>query len=160
MPAPKGNKYAKGSSGRPKKFSSPKEMQKAIDRYFEECDNRTKQVYDKQSGMVIDIVVPKPYTIEGLCVALEIDRDTLLNYEKRQGYEEFFGTIKKAKIKVQQNLIERGLEGENNSAVSIFVMKNNFGYKDKSEQEISGIDGGAIQTQSVSEFKVIFENYE
>lgn len=137
MAAHKGNKYAIGNSGKEKFFSTPEEMSVAINNYFEECDNRIREVYIKSKQEIEHIKDPKPYTIEGLCVCLGITRDTLLNYEKKEGYEEYFDIVRHAKLKVQQNLIERGLEGSNNPTVTIFVSKNNFGYKEKTEQEIT-----------------------
>ena len=95
-------------------------------------------VYDKVKQITVDIGRQIPYTIEGLCEVLECERHTLLNYEKKKGYEEFFTTIKKAKLKVQRNKLERGLDSESNPAVTIFDLKNNHGYKDKTETEHSG----------------------
>lgn len=116
--------------GRPFKYTDPAEVQNIIDNYFAECDNHSVQVYDKKRGEVVSMKKPRPYTIEGICVALEIDRKTLLNYEKG---EVLFHTIKKAKEKVLMNLSERALGGENTPAVSIFFLKNNFGFVDKTE---------------------------
>ncbi len=135
MPAPKKNKFAIGNSGKPKYWLTPKELQDDIDSYFEECDDRICTIYDKVRQTTVDIKKQIPYTIEGLCETLDCDRDTLLNYEKKEGYEEYFGTIKKAKIKVQRNKLERGLDNISNPAVTIFDLKNNHGYKDKSEVE-------------------------
>lgn len=133
MPAPKGNKFAIGNSGKNKNWSTPVDLQKDIDNYFEVCDNRKVKVYIKSAQEIQEINKPIPYTIEGLCEVLECDRHTLLNYEKQKGYEEFFSTIKKAKLKIQRNKVERGLDGDSNPAVSIFDLKNNHDYKDKTE---------------------------
>lgn len=163
MAAPKGNKYAVGLGGRNKKFATPNDMQKVIDEYFYNCDNRIRQVYIKSHQDLVDVKCPVPYTIEGLCNALGLCRDALLNYEKEPGYEDFHDTVKAAKLKVQQNLVERGLEGENNSAVSIFVMKNNFGYKDKTEHEMTGKDGEPLFNEkplSKNELKKRLEEIE
>lgn len=141
MAAPKGNKYAEGNSGKPKKFTSPSDMQHAIDDYFQSCDNKTRKVYVKSQQEIQEIVDPIPYSIEGLCNVLDITRQTLLNYENEFGYEEFFDIVKKAKSKVLQNLVERGLYGDAPTAFSIFLMKNNYGYTDKTEQEIMGKGG-------------------
>lgn len=142
MPAPKGNNYAKGNNGgRPRKFSNVEDMQKAIDDYFQKCDEKVVKKYSKAADDYIDVPSPTPYTIEGLAVALGVDRRTLLNYENEKGYEEFFLTIKEAKDKVLQNLSERALLGDSVPSTSIFLLKNNYGYKDKTEQEITGKDG-------------------
>lgn len=113
--------------GRPKKFASVEELEELIEAYFEACDN----------GMKNGLPFPIPYTVEGLSAALEIDCKTLLNYSKKDGYEEFFPTIKKAKQKVLANLTERMLTGDNSTAGAIFLLKNNYNYVDKVEQEVT-----------------------
>ena len=138
MAAPKGNKFAIGNSGKPKTWQTVEELQADIDEYFKECDSVTRLVYDKPKQQTVEIPSPLPYTVEGLAECLDCDMDTLLNYEKRKGYEEFFGTIKKAKLKIQRNKLERGLIGLSNPAVTIFDLKNNHGYSDKSETRLSG----------------------
>ena len=117
MPAPKGNQYWKlRESWGKKKWDTPEELQGDIDRYYEECENG-------------DI----PLTIQGLCCVLECSRETILNYQKEPGYEVFFDTIKKAKMKIERNKVERVLAGKGNPAFTIFDMKNNHGHKDKTE---------------------------
>lgn len=137
MAAPKGNNFAIGNSGQSKRWETPEELQEDIDKYFDECDSKTVEVYDKSSQEVVKVKKQTPYTIEGLCDVLDCERMTLLNYEKKEGYEEFFYTIKKAKLKIQRNKIERGLDGDSNPAVTIFDLKNNHGYRDKSEVDQS-----------------------
>jgi len=115
-----------------KKWATPELMQKDIDKYFKRCDENTTFYYDT---FVVKhtILAPLPYTTEGLCVALDCDRKTLLNYEKQEGYEAYFHTINKAKTKIQLNKIERGHTGESKTAMVIFDLKNNSGYVDKQE---------------------------
>lgn len=138
MPASKGNKFAIGNSGKPKQWSSPEELQSDIDKYFKECNDRTGTVYDKVRQTTIEINKQIPYTIEGLCEVLDCERHTLLNYEKTKGYEEYFTTIKKAKLKIQRNKLERGLDNESNPAITIFDLKNNHEYKDMKDINIGG----------------------
>lgn len=99
--------------GRPLKIKKVDELKNKINEYFEKCDKDNR-----------------PYTITGLALALDIDRDTLLNYEKK---EEYFGTIKRAKQKVEEQL-EISLYGNSVTGI-IFNLKNNFGWKDKQEIE-------------------------
>ena len=135
MAAPKGNKFAIGNSGKSKKFETSEQLQEAINEYFDFCDKNTVKIFNKKDNCLVDIPKPIPYTIEGLCDVLDCDRDTLLNYEKAENYEEFFGTVKRAKNKIQRNKVERGLMGDSNPAVSIFDLKNNHGYIDKVQNE-------------------------
>jgi hypothetical protein len=107
---------SKNKGGRPLKFKTVKELQKKIDVYFKKC------IEDED-----------PYTITGLALALDCDRQTLLNYEKK---EEFFGTIKKAKLKVENYLETKALKGDIVPVMTIFNLKNNFGWKDKTEHDI------------------------
>ena len=98
------------AGGRPLKFQSVEEMQEKIDEYF-------KNTPDEE------------LTVTGLALALDTDRQTLVNYEKR---DEFFDTIKKAKT-IVENSYERALR-KNGRTGDIFALKN-FGWQDK--QEIS-----------------------
>lgn len=99
--------------GRPPKFKSVEELQIKIDAYFDMCDENNR-----------------PYTMSGLANSLDCDRDTVLNYSKK---EEYFGTIKKAKRRVEEYVECRLFQGK--ATGPIFNLKNNFGWKDKKEIE-------------------------
>ena len=127
--------------GRPKKWKSPKQLQALIDAYFEACDNKKSQVY--KDGEVVEISDPEPYTITGLALALDCDRETLLNYQRT---EEFFPTIYKAKLRCQ-NYAEKSLWKPKIATGIIFNLVNNYGWKNKQETENThlGPDGGPVQ---------------
>ena len=154
MAAPKGNKFALGNSGKPKKWATPEELQKDIDAYFEWCDNNPyiqlhNSKLDENTGKPLKFEVERPYTIEGLCGFLDCDRATLINYQKQEGYEEYFNAINKAKNRIQQNKVERGLIGLSPASTTIFDLKNNHGYKDESQSEITVNDLPAMQIEVV-----------
>ena len=96
------------------KFKDEKELENAINNYFQECDKKEK-----------------PYTMTGLAISLGIDRRTLINYANR---DLFFSLIKNAKAKVEEQLEESLYRLGNNSGV-IFNLKNNYGWTDKQELE-------------------------
>lgn len=127
----------KNKGGRPRKFETPEQMQESIEAYFQKCDSSTAFtiVGKGESQRVEEIPSPNPYTIEGLCNALGMTRQSLLNYSEK---DEYFDIIKDAKAKVLENLSVRALRGTNHATVSIFMMKNNYGYTDKHETEHSG----------------------
>ena len=116
--------------GRPKKFETVEELQALIDEYFVWCDSRIETTLTKE-GDLVDKPNPRPYTVEGLAVWLDMDRHTLFDYEKLPTHAMFHHTIKKAKARVLQNLQERALDGKNNAAVTIFNLKNNFMFREK-----------------------------
>lgn len=108
----------KHAGGRPPKYNTAEEMQEKIDDYFKQCDYSDR-----------------PYTITGLALALDMDRRTLLNYGEK---EEFFPTIKKAKLRVENYLEERLIRDTSCTGI-IFNLKNNYGWKDKQENVNVGV---------------------
>lgn len=98
--------------GRPLKYKSVEELQLLIDNYFKECNDKEK-----------------PYTITGLALALDTTRQGLINYENKDDY---YDTIKKAKLKVEGYAEEQLFKGGNTAGV-IFSLKNNYNWVDKQE---------------------------
>lgn len=98
------------------------EMDEAIDKFFEECDEKGD-----------------PYTISGLALALNFNsRRALLEYLDMEDIngEPYSPSIKRAKAKCEA-YVEKGLlNGKCNATGAIFNLKNNYGWKDKTEQEI------------------------
>lgn len=113
-------------AGRPLAFKSVEELEAKIQEYFDNED------------------LP---TMSGLGVHLGVDRKTIVNYSRK---EEYFHTIKKARA-VVESFLEKQLYGNQVTGV-IFNLKNNFGWNDKQQQEITGVNGGAIQTQHTVTF--------
>jgi hypothetical protein len=104
--------------GRPMSYSTPEKLQEAILTYF---DGTTRP------------------TLAGLALALNIDRQTLYNYAAK---DMFFDTIKKARETVEAKYEER-LVWDNAPTGTIFALKN-MGWKDKTENEVYGKDGGPL----------------
>lgn len=102
--------------GRPRKFKCAQEVEDYVEKYFTYCAQ-----YDK------------PLTMSGLAVALGIDRTTLINYGKK---DEYFDTVKKFRNIVEAYAEER-LFGKSQVAGTIFALKNNHGWVDKTESEVT-----------------------
>lgn len=117
--------------GRPLKYSDPEKLQKDINAYFAKCDARTKTIIGKD-GQPFEVAFPIPYTIEGLAVALDVNRQTILNYEKN---EQFFGIISRAKERIQANKVEGGLDGSYNPKMATFMLINNYKYSEQQKQD-------------------------
>ena len=114
--------------GRPLKFASVKELQEKIDAYFAQTP-------------------PTQQTITGLALALDTYRDVLMDYQSGKyddkgksdnDNRDFSNTIKRAKTRIE-NAYELSLRTRG-SAGDIFGLKN-FGWKDKTESEITNPDG-------------------
>ena len=121
--------------GRPLAFKSVEELEEQIKKYVERCELKEK-----------------PMTMSGLACWLNISRQTLVNYSYK---EEFFDTINTARLMIQADMEERALGGESNATVTIFSLKNNFGWVDKIETENKNtnvnqnLDLGHISTEEL-----------
>jgi len=112
------------AGGRPLKYKTAEEMQAIIDAYFAEDGNSYMKVGDA--------TIYNP-TMAGLAYELDLSRQGLLDYSNR---DEFLDAIKRARAKVEIHLEQR--LGGNAVTGTIFNLKNNFGWKDKTETEFSG----------------------
>jgi hypothetical protein len=121
-------------AGRPPKYKTKEEMQAIIDLYFLACRVHQEESEERLLGLLedellmiseIEDVIP---TISGLAYTLGMSTEAFRNYEEK---DEFLATVKRAKQRVEMSLEQR-LAG-NNVTGSIFSLKNNFGWKDKSE---------------------------
>ena len=133
-------------AGRPPKYETPEEMQRIIDLYFISVKHNVAGNDKAPEGMsaedviiCLDIEDAVP-TISGLAYTLGMSTEAFRNYEQK---DEFLATVKRAKQRVEMSLEQR-LAGTVVTG-SIFSLKNNFGWKDKSEKEISGPGGGPIE---------------
>ncbi len=68
--------------------------------------------------------------MSGLALSIGLDRKSVLNYEKK---DKFVLTIRKARDTVHADVEKRLMDGAGVGA--IFNLKNNFGWKDKTEVE-------------------------
>lgn len=109
------------AGGRPPKWNNVEELQNMVDAYF-------LSITDDKGEYI------KPPTITGLAIALGTNRETLCNYEEK---EQFFDTIKEAKSRCEEWVEQNALMGKANATFSIFNLKNNYGWKDKQETDIT-----------------------
>lgn len=112
---------------KPTKFNNAKELQKKIDKWFEECKDNN--------------VIP---TVTGLAVALDTTRQTIIDYQEycdsknelkslnESVKSEISYTLKRAKMKIEAGY-EQQLLNAKNPAGAIFTLKNNYHWVDKQE---------------------------
>lgn len=111
MPRPKG-----------KTKLTPKELEEKAKAYFEDGGREI-------AGNV------RLYTVSGLCLHLGITRTTLCDYENNPRFSD---TVKMAKMRIENNLEELAELGLINASVSIFSLKNNFRWTDKTDIQLQG----------------------
>jgi hypothetical protein len=102
--------------------------------YFDKCDNRTKMIPVPKVGLVA-APNPEPYSIEGLCDYLDINRMEFYHWRKRS--DALGLRAQKIHNKITANRIAGALDGTQNSSFAQFLLKNNNpdDYKEKVEVE-------------------------
>lgn len=106
--------------GRPPRFENPEQMEAAIDEYIANTP-------------------PINVTLTGLCMWLGfVSKQSLYDYKKKPG---FTYPVLKGLMAVE-NSYELTLRSQS-APGSIFALKN-MGWKDRTETEISGKDGGPV----------------
>lgn len=122
--------------GRPTKFVP--EMVEWVEEYIGDC-----------SGIDLGDVLRIP-TIEGLARVLKIDTDTINDWVKHDDKKEFSVAIKKLKEAQKEKLMQLGLQGKYNPAMSIFLLKANHGMieTEKKQIEVSGMGIDYVSDES------------
>lgn len=136
------------TAGRPLKFGTAEELQKAIDSYFdEEC--KTEIMKDEDGSVLMDkrgrpVVEVNPPTVSGLARHLGfMSRQSMYDYKEM---EEFSYTIKDTILRIEAFAEKQLFVG--NSTGAIFWLKNK-GWKDKSETDITS-GGETIKANQIT----------
>ena len=138
----------KNKGGRPPFYSTPEELQAAIDKYFAgEYRTRKMVIGNKKDGFK-EIEVPA-ITISDLVIYLGFcDRHSFYAYEARS--EGFSHTIKRARSFIAREYEQ--LLNVGNPAGAIFALKN-FGWSDKQEIEVDLTDKAASFVMNIGNNK-------
>jgi hypothetical protein len=133
MPAPKGHKRY-NEAFRPKIFTVETLWNEFVD-YIEWCaENPIIQQVSHVKNGVIDIEHKRPYSIEGFCNFVDINKQTFFNYAKAEGYETFFDICSRITQTIDNQHFEGGMVGIYNSN----IVTRKLGLIEKSEQNIKG----------------------
>jgi DNA-packaging protein gp3 len=128
--------------GRPRKYNNAQDLQDAIDDYFEN-GVKLREVLVGRKGEQEIAQIPVP-TITGLVLHV--------GYESRQSFydlekdERFSYTVKRARTFIEKEYEEQ--LAINGGSGPIFALKN-FGWVDKTENEVTGKDGAALFSEIV-----------
>ncbi len=128
MANPKSKAKSKNRVGRPTKFTP--ELVKKAQHYLEN--------FEEYNDAIPSVV--------GLALVVDVRRETLHVWAKEDGKEELSNILSQIQEKQERVLINSGLDGTFNSNITKLVL-GKHGYHDKQETELSGKDGGAIETK-------------
>lgn len=123
-------------AGRPTKYN--KDIQKQAEAYLEN--------YKDTHGDEIP-------SNAGLARILKVHRDTIIEWGKQ--HPAFSDTLDDIQHEQERKLLNNGLNGKFNSNITKLAL-HNHGYSDK--KELSGPNGGPIQTQSTWELQPVAAN--
>jgi hypothetical protein len=136
MAAPKENSFWKVrlKSGRDKIFSSPQHLWDAAIQYFQWCDNNPW--YRKEAvkggdlaGKLISVPTQRPYTLSGLCLYLDVTRETFDNYGKEESYKDFFDIV----TRIRETIYTQKFEGAAVGAYNANIIIRDLGLREKTE---------------------------
>lgn len=140
MAAPKGNRFweVRSSHGRKPKFKEPEQLWNAACEYFEWVEDNPLQeekIFHAQGMITKDTVTKmRAMTIQGLCLFLDIDEQTLTNYEAK---EDFFGIVKA----IKQVIYQQKLTGAAADLLNSNIIARELGLTDKRENDLTNSDG-------------------
>lgn len=101
-------------------------------KYGQEILDKTRKYIDGGYG-----IFP---SIAGLALALKVSRDTVREWAKEEGKEEFSAIIEELQALQEQKLLENGLTNEYNPTITKVVLTKH-GYSDKQETALTGANG-------------------
>lgn len=113
--------------GRPTSYNE--EVQKVADHYI---------INFKELGDPFPSVV-------GLACELGVAENTLYNWSKAEGNDEFLRTLAMIKATQHRKAVAGGISGEFNAAITKLVL-HNHGYSDRTDQTLSAPGGGPVET--------------
>ena len=106
--------------------------------------------FDKAGNEKMEMVPAKFPTLARFATKIGVTRDTLYEWSTAKNddetlkYPEFSYAYKRAKDFQEAILVEGAMAGAFTPSFSIFTAKNVLGWKDKTEQEITGADGASL----------------
>lgn len=138
MAAPKKNRFGidSGNFFKPKKYT-PRKWKDVFIKYLFE---RGKKTWHKKeaiksgmnAGKIINIPTQIPLTIESFCVFAGVSKQTFYNYEKEDGYEEYFDITTRMREIIESDQ----LDGASIGAYNQSIIARKLGLAEKIENTI------------------------
>lgn len=136
-----GNKLwmLRNKHGRDKLWQEPEQFFEAALEYFEWCEANPIGRVDvvrggDHAGAQIEAKVPRPYSMGGLCIYLDISTDTFRNYEKNEKYSDFFEVFRKVREIIDTQKMDGAYVGNYNAN----IVARDLGLVDKKDIESGG----------------------
>lgn len=124
--------------GRPKKFTSVKQLEEAWEEYKKHCENRTVLTHDfssKNSEFVsAELKRSITYTIEGFCVFVKISRAAF--YKQYAENEKFVDTVTRMREECEIDAREKFELGVIPTQLAGLWMSN-YGYSTKTQNDVN-----------------------
>ena len=134
--------------GRPSSYKE--EYADDLIRYFDTSVYTVKTTYDKDGKEKIEKELNPFPTLARFATKVGVTRDTLYEWATAKNengelkHPEFSYAYKRAKDFQEALLVEGAIGGMYQANFSIFTAKNVLGWRDKTEQEITGKDGAPL----------------
>lgn len=144
-------------TGRPKKYSTKKALEDAIEKYFHSI-SRTIELRGMDGEVILNddgdairkVQFVLPPSISGLCIHLGIDRSTWNNYCDEEQHPEFRGVTAMTRARIEAWLEEQLLTREKGVQGIIFNLQNNYGWRQKQEVELGEKTRKTVQEEGLS----------
>lgn len=127
---------SKHPGGRPTSYDP--NFIKLIDGYLTRCTDK-KLPFNR-----IEVKLP---TVEGLANFIGVSRSTIFKWAEE--HQEFSDSLEKIIIEQKHRLLNNGLSGDYNATIAKLVLSANHGMREKTDLELSGHDGGPIETKNI-----------
>lgn len=113
----------RGKDGSEAVYRSPEQLLSEAVKYFTWCDENPLLKKDTvksgtKAGETIETPVPRPYTIEGLCVYIGLSIKTLYKYQNKK---EFSPAISHIRNIIRQNQMEGAITGAYNASAILRI---------------------------------------
>src|ERR1700744_2628547 len=161
MAAPKGNRFweKRAKHGRERLFKSPKLLWEACVQYFQWCEDNPLIEIDYVGGAGKKVKKPKmrAFTIQGLCRYLDTNTQWFNQFEESLKNEEREKTPRDEEFsviltRVREIIYDQKFTGAAAGFLNPMIIARDLSLRDKAE--VSGPNGGPIQTQQITGMEI------
>jgi len=124
-----------------REYTNPKELYKKIEDYFNHCKEETANNFANGVKMI------KAPSISGMCIFLNISRQTFYNYLKKPEYANIQGVIQNAILQLEDFYVSMGFSG---SKFAEFMLRNTFSEHYQEKQVVEHKDTQSMPSVEVS----------